>query len=468
MCILTDIAFLNARSAGLAAILLAATAFFSGCDTTETPDCTPACTGGRVCDAVTKSCVSPQLTPFEGAAPGRSVRLGVVDGRAYLAAIEPEQGLLLIGAATASEPPEMYVLGKLARPAGKKLALATSSTTVAVAWLGSDSRYRVAIHRIEDAPNHWSILDSPGGGVVEGSDVEEYRGSEHFDLAVDRLGMEQGAAADGSQRLRLVFHDARTHALRELSAPLGPQRVSGTLDWDILTIDDPAEQRDEMLCPQAQRERVGLGLGYEPDIISRAGSTYVAYRDADCGDLRLARRFDGKWRVSVVDTGDFEREDDLALTRGVTGKFASIAVDSQGNLAIAYFDATRGQLVVAVERAGRFITEVADPGFEIDASSRERKHLVGGFASLIFDADDIPWIAYMDATTARLRLAHRTRKFEIDGRWVQRTLDAAAPTGFSASMGFSAELGMIVVAEHLQPGPDGVDSSLHFLDEESL
>lgn len=424
---------------------MGALAALASCDPSGQTQCDPACDNGLVCDTTSGECVVPRLERFEGTAPGRSVRLGVVGEQAFLAAINPhaesDEGNLLVGTA-GSEEPKLYVLTRLSRPLGRKLALATSRSTVAVAWLDQDNHYRVAVHAISDGIDRWRILAPiiPAG--------QDYRGSEHFDIALDTAG-----------GLQVAYRDAHTQSLHFLSGSISAE------DWQLSVVDDPAEQSDTSACSEQQRRLSGRGIGYYPDISSRAGTTFIAYQDGDCGDLRLASRLDDGWSVTLIDTGDFEREEDMALSRGATGKFPSIAVDSAGNLAIAYQDASRGQLLIAYDQDGRFVTEVVDPGFEVDAFSRKRKHLVGGFASLVFDNDDIPWIAYVDSTTSLIRLAHRTRDLDRDGTWSQETVDARPPTGFSTSLGFSSALGKVIATEHLRPTSDGISSQLDFLEE---
>lgn len=437
----------------------------ASCDTPEDEGCSPACESGSTCDPVTNTCVAPRLERFDGPIPGRAVRLEVRKDRAYLAMIHPTEQRLLVGEARATEEAKFYTLTEFNRRTPQKIALATSETTVAVAWLDADSLYRIALRQIDGPADDWQIFRSQPNGDLDGDD---YRGSQHFDLSIHTQGLDQGATTEGSQRVRLAFHDARTRGLRVISAAFDLPRKLNSTRWTLENIDDLKEQVDLANCSAAQRASVGQGVGYDPDIIHRGTSTYVAYQDADCGDLRLARRLDGQWQVTVVDTGDSRRDNEHAMARGNTGRFASLNLDARGRLAIAYLDVTRGQLRLALERAGSFDLEVIDPGLQIDETSRQRKHQVGGFASLVFDEDDIPWIAYLDATTTRVRLARRTRKFGANGQWVLRTLGAAAPTGFSTSLGYSPEFGLGLAAEYFAPNAQGVDSSLHFLTEDAL
>lgn len=423
--------------------MLVALAFLASCDRTGATECDPACDSGLVCDTDNGECVSPRLQRVDDTLPGRSVRLETVEERTFITSIDPSQRHVLVGTAD-DDQVTMYALAEITRPLVRKLALATSPTTVAVAWLEQDRKYRVATHRIGDDADRWRLLPP-----IEPRD--EYRGSEHFNIAIDASG-----------RLHLAFHDAQAGSLSMITGP------NDGSEWTLTVVDDPDDQADIAACSEQRRRLSGQGIGYYPDLVTSAGATFIAYHDKDCGDLRLASRIDDGWTISVVDTGDFEREDDLSLTRGVTGKFPSVALDGTGNLAIAYQDETRGQLLLAYERDGQFSIEVADSGFEVDPFSRKRKHLVGGFASLIFDDRDIPWIAYIDATTARLRLAHRRLALQHDATWAQQTVDGRPPTGFSTSLGFSPYRGKIIATEQLRPSPAGLDSRLDLLREEEF
>ena len=73
-----------------------------------------------------------------------------------------------------------------------------------------------------------------------------------------------------------------------------------------------------------------------PLAIDKNGRIYVAYYDARDGDLRLAMRMNGTWTTSLVDSS------------GNVGKHAAIAINAEGLPSISYFDATNGFLRLAV------------------------------------------------------------------------------------------------------------------------
>ncbi|MFP4599394.1 MAG: hypothetical protein ACLFVJ_14140 [Persicimonas sp.] len=431
-------------------VFTALAACLAGCDPSGQTPCEPACEQGLSCDTDSGECRAPRLSLYEHTLPGRSMRLAAVGERVIAAAIDPDSDELLVGEFDTTEAgvgeSRFFVLAQLGRSQHKKIAMAASESTVATAWLADDDSYRIGLYRADDPAERWRVLPPI---TAERAD---YRGSEHFDVSINDSG-----------RIQLVFHDRRRRILRRLSGRAEDDT------WQADTIDDPSEEDDASVCSSQQRRLASRGVGYFPDVAIDSGATFVAYQDGDCADLRLARRIDGEWVASVIDTGDFDKKtSDDALTPGQTGQFASVGFDSRGNLAIAYQDAGRGRLMVAFEHEGQFSIEEADAGYALDTASRNRKHLVGGFASLIFDDDDIAWVAYLDQTTSRLRLAKRTRELDLGGDWVRQTVDAPGPTGYSASLVNTGERGLFVGTEHLQPQAGGLASSLQFFDEEAF
>jgi len=89
--------------------------------------------------------------------------------------------------------------------------------------------------------------------------------------------------------------------------------------------------------------------------------------------------------------------DDGANLTQVVGQFASLAYDSDGNPHIAYYDFSNGRLKYAWRPSGGIFTnEVVDANGD-----------VGRYASLKLDRDNNPHIAYFDATNQQLKYARR-------------------------------------------------------------
>lgn len=156
-------------------------------------------------------------------------------------------------------------------------------------------------------------------------------------------------------------------------------------EWEIETVDSAGN--------------VG---GYASLVLENGELPRIAYYDFDLGDLKFAARSGASWNVMVVD-GSTEYD---------AGKFASLASDGNGGLAIAFYDATNGDLGYVTGTASGFGT----PEW-IDTAGD-----VGKWPSLAFDLG-APRIAYQDYTSQHLKLAKRNGggswQLEIvdDGDW---------------------------------------------------
>lgn len=400
-----------------------------GCKEPKLEEC-PTCPAGMTCSVERGVCEDSVLVRFEAEMiPGRAVRIANDDERVAVASFDPQSKSLLVGVVTPASR-EFHVLQRFGRVEGKHLAMASSHEMVAVAWLEETGVYQIAMRRRGAANHSWQAVRVQGNTEQGGTDG--YEGSEEFALSID----DQGG-------IHLVFQDSRLRTLRYLS------RLDESAGWKSETIDDGFSQVGPPVCSRERRQSVRLGVGVEPDIQLRGNELYVAYHDADCGDLRLARRVDQQWVVSVVDTGGVDMDAMRLHERGVVGRFPSLAFDSQGQIGLAYHDVSRGRVLFATARDGIFNMEEVDPGLERDESSQLQKQLVGAFTRLVFDDFDVPRVVYMNATNTHLRSAHRLQENNGQGRWLQRTLDARAPVGFFADQLYEPVLGHVVVAERL-------------------
>ncbi len=426
-----------------AVVLMMLGGLFAGCDPSGDGECDPACNSGEVCNRVSGECVPVRLTRFEGDVPGRNLSMASNGDRIYLGTLDPQNGYLLVGT-LADATPRMYILRQFQTVRDKSLAMATNGEMVVVAWLDDDDRYRFATHRHDGEADRWRSIP------LEGATGLDYSGTSDFDVAID-----------GSNTLHLVFRDAQRLLPRQIW-------VDERDRWSIHTIDNRTESTaagdDSALhqsCPDGADAQTNAGLGYDPDVLVRGSDVLAAYHDRDCGDLRLARRVEDGWAAVAIDQGKLTASS--TAETGITGRYPSIAFDADGRLALAYHDVTRSRLVFAFQRNGEFQIEEVDEGAVVEAFSR-RKHLVGPFASLTFDSEERPWIAYMDATTTSIKLAHRDAPLDDAGSWeVISVTELEAPTGFFIDL----EDG-VIGAESLRPTENGFDSRLDIHDVEEL
>lgn len=158
------------------------------------------------------------------------------------------------------------------------------------------------------------------------------------------------------------------------------------------------------------------------------GNPHIAYHDLGNGNLKYASKSGGSWTVESVDA------------TGQTGSFASLAFDAKGNPHIAYSSGgPNHELKYASKSDGSWTVE------SVDGPSRSCAGWLstdlGWYASLAFDAESKPHIAYYDMSEIRegehannLKYANRTAS-----GWTVETVDTPGDVGKFASLALDAE-----------------------------
>jgi hypothetical protein len=152
----------------------------------------------------------------------------------------------------------------------------------------------------------------------------------------------------------------------------------------------------------ANKEEVDLDdAGYEPSLeFNTSGYPVIAYRTMAyapsvagwVGSLKFAERgADGRWKITTVDD---------AQNWGDTGHFPSLALDSQGDPHISYYnqnphDASNNGLRYAYR----------DPEGQWTLVSVDRGGQNGQWTSIVLDDSDRPYIAYEDHNPGQLKIA---------------------------------------------------------------
>jgi hypothetical protein len=146
---------------------------------------------------------------------------------------------------------------------------------------------------------------------------------------------------------------------------------------------------------------LNFGKAFDTAVDSQ-GVLHVAYYDADKKRLLyVTRDVDGKYSAAqVVDAS------------GDVGRQVSIAVDETGKVGVAYYDAVNTAVKYAAFDGKAWSTTVV-----------ESKKNVGTFPSLAFDIDGNANIAYYQKSGGNLRLATLDRD---TGAWTRRQVDGEA------------------------------------------
>lgn len=142
--------------------------------------------------------------------------------------------------------------------------------------------------------------------------------------------------------------------------------------------------------------------------IDPAGLAHIACRDHVRSDLVYFKSSpSGAWTRETVDTD------------GDAGRFASLALTSDGRPVVAYLDFWNGQLKIAERTtSGWSVESVAGPPCS------------GWYCSLALDSEDRPHIAFSACASPALYFASRASS----GAWTLETVDSAGDVGLYASL----------------------------------
>lgn len=134
----------------------------------------------------------------------------------------------------------------------------------------------------------------------------------------------------------------------------------------------------------------GIGL-FSSLAVTSTGAIYIAYYDRTSRSLRLARRESGGFITRRVDGG----------TNNDAGAHVSAAIGPGGVVGLAYMDFSNDDLIFAEPTRG--VREIVDDGI-----SPPDLRMVGADASLVYDRQGQPTIAYQDGTQLDLLFARRS------------------------------------------------------------
>src|SRR5215216_4487861 len=141
-------------------------------------------------------------------------------------------------------------------------------------------------------------------------------------------------------------------------------------------------------------------------------SVHISYYDATHGNLKYAKGVAGLWSTETIDFCNY-----FGCFFDV-GRYSSIAIDSNNNPHISYYDATLGDLMYAKKSGGVWTYETVH--FTGD---------VGLDTSIAIDSNNVPHISYYDATNGNLRYAKKS-----GGVWTKETVHFTGDVGLDTSI----------------------------------
>ena len=172
-------------------------------------------------------------------------------------------------------------------------------------------------------------------------------------------------------------------------------------------------------------------------------SPHVVWFDSGDQDLKYALKDGGSWQISTVDS------------QGDVGRYPSLAIDSQDNPAISYFESTgdsAGYVKVARWDGSRWDIQRVDKLEDVFTGFFGARKT----SSLVLDGDDNPIVAYSDEKVVKLAV--------WDGsQWVSDTIKTAdgAPLGQQVSMAIDSNgLLHLTFADVTRKGGPGVMGSI--------
>ncbi len=181
-------------------------------------------------------------------------------------------------------------------------------------------------------------------------------------------------------------------------------RTSDALGFAIGTVTDGAvtwaiEEVDSY--PDANGLNPGDSGKYASMAVASDGVVWVVYQDTSNGVLRYGRRdTGGVWTLGSADTGGGPSFD--------SGYWASVALDPSGNPVAAHYDAGKSTLRVARWNGTAFASSIVYEGTEhpaADTASEAAEANAGEYAKIAIAADGTEYIAFYDRAWGALRLA---------------------------------------------------------------
>lgn len=383
----------------------------AGCDKAGAPCPADACPAGFRCEPSTGECrlIQPQQTkeiPLYGAitavptTSGPPAVVGYAADRQSLAALDTT-GLIYVAGPAAGGGEE---------PAGQSSA----------ALRGTDQRLRVAWIRESDRVLWLSEQTAAG-----------WKRTKVAGEAVGPLAMAEHKGA-----LTVAYRRADAAGLRVA--------VRGSGDaWQVEDVPVPPP-------PLGQTAPVH-DLGRSVSMVSMASGLAVSAYDATYGDLVLAVKVGATWSVSRLFGSDAASGIDL----GDMGNPAVLAAGPDGELVVAYRDATAGTVVLARSQGGVMVRKTVATGLRPGPNGTQVRDLLGTSLALVVRADGRAVVAWFNARQWRVGYATEKQAGGFELGSLPPGSDGGAEAWPALSLAADGAVWMTWVALQPAHGPSG-------------
>lgn len=223
---------------------------------------------------------------------------------------------------------------------------------------------------------------------------------------INTVGKYTSIAVDSDDKVHISYH----YCAWNVAGYCVPGELKYATDklggWNLYVIDSHTYGDIGLYTSIAVDSNNKVHISYFDNYEFDFGSGLISYRD-----LKYATNKSGVWQVETVDSS------------GDTGYWTSIALDSNNNVHISYYDSTNGDLKYATNASGSWQT------FTLDSTNN-----VGSYSSIAIDSLDAVHISYYYVTGGDLRYAANE-----SGGWQTFTIDSANNMGQYSSIALDSE-----------------------------
>lgn len=160
------------------------------------------------------------------------------------------------------------------------------------------------------------------------------------------------------------------------------------------------------------------GSGFYPSLaFDYTGKAHIAYQNGSAGRLELAdQQADGAWQVQSIESGD-------------TGYNPALAIDLANRPAMSFYNRGSQEMRFAQWDGAEWKIETIDTIGTVRIDDR-----VDAYSSTVFDAHGDPWVAYFNYSRGQLILARRT-----NGAWSYEVVDRSGNAGWYCSLAITPD-----------------------------